>query len=156
MDTIDGLPLHPLIVHIVVVVVPMAALAAIVAALWPRARAWMGPMPAILALVGLIATPIATTAGENLEDRLGLSAPEVDDHTAAGDIVIVGTGCLFGAAAFLYLVGLPVVTQRLRLSPSVVKTVDIVARVLAVAAALAAVYLVFRAGDTGARAVWGA
>ncbi|MCF8569335.1 hypothetical protein L5G32_03515 [Gordonia sp. HY002] len=155
MDTIDGLPVHPLIVHLVVVIVPLAALAVIVAAVWPRARAWMGPMPAILALIGLIVTPIATTAGENLEHRLGLASPAVEEHTSAGDVVIVGTGCLFGAAALLYLIGLPLVTERLKLSPSVVKAVDVVARVLGVVAAIAAVYLVFRAGDTGARAVWG-
>ncbi|MCF8588886.1 DUF2231 domain-containing protein [Gordonia liuliyuniae] len=155
MDTIDGLPLHPLVVHLVVVIVPLAALAVVVAALWPRARTWMGPMPLILALVGLIATPIASTAGENLEDRLGLSSPAVDEHTSAGDVVIVGSGCLFGAAALLYLIGLPLVAGRLRLSPSAVTTVDAAARVLAVAAAIAAVYLVFRAGDTGSRAVWG-
>ncbi|MGO3324980.1 DUF2231 domain-containing protein [Gordonia sp. (in: high G+C Gram-positive bacteria)] len=156
MDTIDGLPLHPLIVHLVVVVVPLAALAVVVAALWPRARAWMGPTPTILALIGLIVTPIATTAGENFQERLGLSSPAVDEHTSAGDVVIVGAGCLFGAAALLYLIGLPLVTERLKLPQSVVAALDVVARILGILAAIAAVYLVFRAGDTGARAVWGA
>lgn len=156
MDTIDGLPAHPLIVHLVVVAIPLAALALIVAAVWPRARAWMGPMPVILALVGLIATAFAASAGETFHERLGVSSPAVEEHTEAGDVVIVGSGCLFGAAALLYLIGLPLLTDRLGLSPSVVKAVDLIARVLGVAAAVVAVYLVFQAGDTGSRAAWGA
>ncbi|GAA4681779.1 DUF2231 domain-containing protein [Gordonia humi] len=154
MNTTNGLPLHPLVVHLVVVLVPLTALAVIVAALWPRARAWMGPLPAVLALLGLIVTPIATTAGEDLEHTLG-SSPAIETHASAGDVVIIGTGCLFGAAALLYLSGASWATSRLPLSPSVLTAVDVVARVLGVAASIAAVYLVYRAGDTGAHAVWG-
>ena len=111
-------------------------------------------MPVPHTAVSLL-VPIATTAGENLEDSRGLASPVLHDHTSAGDVVIVGTGCLFGAAALLYLVGLRPVTDRLGLSPAAVRMIDAAAKVLAVVAAIAAVWLVYRAGDTGARAVWG-
>ncbi|GEE00425.1 hypothetical protein nbrc107696_08710 [Gordonia spumicola] len=154
MDTFNGLPLHPLIVHFVVVAVPVAALVGIAAALWPVARAKMGPLPSILALLALIATPIATTAGEALEEKVGHS-PALETHTQAGDVVIIGVGCLFGAALLLYLVRLRPVTDRLPLTEPVLKALDIAARVLTVVAAVASIYLVYKAGDSGARAVWG-
>lgn len=36
LDTIFGLPVHPLIVHAPVVVVPAAAIAVLLATVWPR------------------------------------------------------------------------------------------------------------------------
>ncbi|MDR2279608.1 MAG: hypothetical protein LBE07_02000 [Gordonia sp. (in: high G+C Gram-positive bacteria)] len=157
MDTFNGLPLHPLVVHFVVVAVPVAALVAIAAAVWPAARSKMGPLPSVIAFLGLIATWVAMSAGESLEEKLfpdGVSGP-VATHTEAGDVVIIGVGCLFGAALLMYLVTVPPVVERLRLSEPVLKAIDLAARVLSVVAALAALYLVYKAGDTGARAVWG-
>ena len=37
MESIFGLPLHPLVVHFVVVAVPVTAMVGIVVSLWPRA-----------------------------------------------------------------------------------------------------------------------
>ena len=45
-ETVFGLPIHPLIVHATVVVVPTAALVLVLAVLLPRFRAWAGPLPA--------------------------------------------------------------------------------------------------------------
>ena len=45
LDTIAGLPIHPLIVHATVVIVPAAALAVALAALVPRFRRWAGIVP---------------------------------------------------------------------------------------------------------------
>ena len=47
LDTIFGLPLHPLIVHATVVVVPTTAFLVALAAIYPRFRAWIGPVPAL-------------------------------------------------------------------------------------------------------------
>ena len=41
----NGLPLHPLIVHATVVIIPLAALTVILFAVWPRFRSWAGPLP---------------------------------------------------------------------------------------------------------------
>ncbi|WP_132992775.1 DUF2231 domain-containing protein [Gordonia zhaorongruii] len=149
MDTLNGLPLHPLMVHFVVVAIPVAALVAIVAALWPRARTKLGIVTPVISLIALIATPIATTAGEGLEEHLP-PTEALTTHTEAGDVVIIGIGCLFGATALLYLLGTRSVAARVPL-PAVA---DVIARVLVVAAAIASLYLVFQAGDTGSHAVW--
>ena len=66
-DTVFGLPAHPLIVHATAVLVPLAALLVILAGCWPRFRAWAGPLPMGLSLVGLVLTPLSTASGENLE-----------------------------------------------------------------------------------------
>ena len=52
--TVFGLPLHPLIVHATVVIVPTAALAVLLATFWPRFRRWAswGPLALARALRG--------------------------------------------------------------------------------------------------------
>jgi hypothetical protein len=69
-ETIRGLPLHVLVVHAVVVLVPLVAFGAILIGLWPAVRRHFG---ALLVLVGLAATvlvPVATGSGENLRNQL--------------------------------------------------------------------------------------
>ena len=68
-DNIFGLPVHPLIVHATVVVVPSAALAVALYALWPRFRAWSGWGPLALAVAAVVLTPLSTSSGESLEHR---------------------------------------------------------------------------------------
>ena len=154
MDTINGLPLHPLVVHFVVVAVPVTALVAIAVAVWPLARTKLGYLPSILALLSLIAVPIASTAGESLKEGLP-PMDAVQDHAEWGDVVIIGVGCMFGAVLLLQLLAVAAVVQKLSLSAGALKAVDLVAKILVVAAAIASLYLVFMAGDTGTRAVWG-
>ncbi len=69
--TVFGLPAHPLIVHATVVLVPAAALAVLVAALWPRFRAWAGWGPLALAVVALVLTPLSTSSGRTSRSRSG-------------------------------------------------------------------------------------
>jgi hypothetical protein len=70
LDTIFGLPAHPLIVHATEVVVPTAALVLLVAALWPRFRRWAKLLPLGLALVSLGLVPLSTESGEALAERV--------------------------------------------------------------------------------------
>ncbi|MGB3304291.1 DUF2231 domain-containing protein [Gordonia sp. (in: high G+C Gram-positive bacteria)] len=154
MDTINGLPAHPLLVHFVVVAVPVAALVAIAIAAWPRARQALGAFPSLLALVTLIAVPITTSAGESLEKTLP-ETPQLQRHAELGDELILAVGPLFGLVALLYLLQLPAVTARLPLSESALKWLDVTVRVATVAAAIAALIMVVLAGDSGAKSVWG-
>ncbi len=77
MSTINGLPLHPLLVHLVVVLVPLSALMAIAAVCWPAARARLGGiLTPLVTLVALIALPLTTSAGgESLEEQVGPQPP---------------------------------------------------------------------------------
>ena len=49
--TVFGLPLHPLIVHATVVVVPTAAIAVLLAAFWPRFSRWASWGPLAVAVL---------------------------------------------------------------------------------------------------------
>jgi hypothetical protein len=71
LDTIFGLPMHPLIVHATVVIVPSAALLVALAAVYPRFRAWIGPVPALAALLSCVLVPLSTGSGEELQHRVG-------------------------------------------------------------------------------------
>ncbi|OEI69395.1 hypothetical protein Cus16_1239 [Curtobacterium sp. ER1/6] len=65
----DGIPLHPLLVHLTTVSVPVAALSAIVVAAWPAARRWLAVGAPNIGLVALVSVPLATSSGEWLEHR---------------------------------------------------------------------------------------
>ena len=87
LDTVLGLPTHPLIVHATVVVVPTAAVAVLLAAVWPRFRAWAGWGPLALAVLAVVLTPLSTSSGESLEHRVGGSRL-IEDHSHLADLLI--------------------------------------------------------------------
>ncbi len=86
-DTIGGIPLHPLIVHAVVVLVPLASLLLLLAALSPRIRHWAGILTPITATLALVMVPLATESGEALEKRVEES-PTLEEHTELGDSLL--------------------------------------------------------------------
>ena len=59
----NGLPVHVLLVHLVVIIVPLAALCLLLSAFWPAARRRLGFVTPLVALVALIAVPFTTAAG---------------------------------------------------------------------------------------------
>ena len=87
LDTIGGIPLHPLIVHAVVVLVPLASLLLLLAALSPRIRHWAGILTPITATLALVMVPLATQSGEALEKRVDAS-PALEEHTELGDSLL--------------------------------------------------------------------
>jgi hypothetical protein len=87
LDTIFGLPMHPLIVHATVVIVPTAALLVALAATVRRFRTWIGPVPALAAIVACILVPLSTGSGEELEHRVGDSSL-VEKHADLAETLI--------------------------------------------------------------------
>ena len=87
LDTIFGLPMHPLIVHATVVIVPTAALLVALAAVYPRFRSWIGPVPALAALLSCVLVPLSTGSGEELEGRVGDSSL-VEEHAELAETLI--------------------------------------------------------------------
>lgn len=70
-ESINGLPFHPLIVHVVVVVLPLAVLGALGISLWPAMRRHLGLLVLAFGVVGLLAVPVATSSGEQFRDKIG-------------------------------------------------------------------------------------
>ena len=152
LDLIGGLPVHPLVVHAVVVLLPLAVLGTIAIAVVRRWRRPFGPLVVGVATLATVLVPVATSSGEALARRVGGPG----EHAELGEQLIWFAGPLVVLSAAL------VVLERRRGrddqdpgagSPSRVLGGGLA--VLAIVASLAAAYQVYRVGDTGARAVWG-
>jgi uncharacterized membrane protein len=165
-DTILGLPVHPLIVHATVVIVPTAALAVAVAAGWPRFRRWAGFGPLLLSLMAIVLVPITTSSGEALQEHEGHSAL-LERHTEIADGLLLPVLVLAVAAVALYWVSLKELattsTTRGRLAASADRigapgrpgpvVLGIVMIIVAVGATGTLVQ-VARIGHSGAKAAW--
>ncbi|WP_426566771.1 DUF2231 domain-containing protein [Angustibacter sp. McL0619] len=145
-DTIFGLPMHPLVVHATVVVVPTAALSIALAACWPRFRRWAGFLPLLLSVVALLLVPLSTSSGESLERHV----PETEllrQHTEMADGLLVWVIILTVAAAGLYWQD-----RTSKLPRRALVTVAI--SVLAAVGVVGTVVQVVRIGHSGAKAAW--
>ncbi len=153
--TFGGLPLHPLLVHAVVVLLPLTAVVVVLHACWPAARRRLGVLTPILAGVTLGLVPITAQAGEALRASIGES-PQVARHAAIADSVLPWTIALFAVALAEWLwfrLGKPPAagTAKSGRRELIVRGLMLAA---AVAVAAGSLVVVFRTGDSGARAVW--
>lgn len=152
---VGGLPLHPLIVHVIVVLVPLTALAIILGTLWPAARRRLGIVTPLAALVLVILVPITVAAGQSLEAAID-PGPGVLQHASLGGMLLPWVIAMFAASAAQwawYRWGVPRATAEHARRTSAI-TIGI--GVVAIVAAVGAVVMVVLIGESGARAVWGA
>jgi hypothetical protein len=101
--TINGLPLHPLLVHTVVVLLPLAAVGSIIIAVVPkwRRRYWLPVL--VLALLGIGSVPITQQAGEALYNTIKGSPPGLAHHRDLGN-ALLPYAIAFGVMLVLLLV----------------------------------------------------
>jgi len=159
---IGGLPLHPLVVHATVVLVPLAVLGSLLVVLWPAARRRYGSLVVVIAVLATVCTVVAEQTGEALEHALPHD-PAIETHAAAGDYLKFWMAPLMIALAIFVLMH----RHADRLSRREAGTTSSLAlagrqRVLAVVVAVVTAVLalgtaavVFLTGDLGARVVWG-
>lgn len=154
MDTINGLPAHPLFVHLAVIAIPLAAVLGIVISVWPAARRRLGVITAVVALVAIIITPLTTSAGEALAKTKDPN-PALTQHIHLGNQMIYWVAPLFVGIVLLWATSLAYVRQRAaRLSTRTWTVTSTALSVIVVVAAVGAIVLVLRVGDSGARSVW--
>lgn len=147
-DTILGLPVHALVVHAVVVVVPVACAGTVAIAVVPRWRERYGGLVLLAATAGLVLVPVATRSGNELRDRLdvgGVVARQVKEHADLGNRAI-------WAVLVFWLLTAALVLMSRRADRSS-RAVTVVA-VLAVLGAVVAGGVVARVGHLGSTAVW--
>ncbi len=149
INTLFGLPAHPLVVHAAVVLLPIAAIGLIVVALVPKSRRYYGPVVFGLALVATIAVGLAQQSGESLEGQVKRTE-QVEEHTEQGETVLPW------AIALTIVSGLvaaePYARDRLgKVPPKAVAAVLIGASVIT---GLGATYTVIEVGHSGATSVW--
>lgn len=146
-DTVQGLPLHILVVHAVVVLLPLSAAGVVAIALVPRWRDRFGTLVMLGVTASLVSVPVATQSGKKLEERVqasGVVARQIEDHAEIGELVIWPT-------ILMWLLGLAVVLLHRRRAG---KRVVTAAAVVSVLASLVAGGLALRAGHLGSTAVW--
>ena len=151
-DLINGIPVHPLVVHAIVVLLPLAMLGTVAIAVRPRWRVTYGPLVVGSALVATILCPVATSSGEALEERVG----EPEEHAELGEsLVWFAVALVVLSAALVYLQRRADRAAAADASAASSRsTLLTVVAVLAVVAGLATTVQVYRVGESGAKAVW--
>ena len=161
---LGNLPVHPLVVHAVVVLVPLAVLGGLIVVAWPAARRRYGWLVVAVTAVATVAIPFATSTGEGLEQRLPrTTAIEIHAHLGH-DLLVFVAGLLAALAAFIYLhhratptgrhEGPGTTTAPTRLTGATRLATTVLAALIVVLAMISAVQ-VYRIGDSGAQAAWG-
>ena len=175
IDELGGLPAHPLLVHLPVVLVPLAAIGAIAMLIRPRWLATFGPVVAGMSGLGFVAAVLAASTGEALEDDFRESGQTISDtlrdHAEMGE-----SARLFTALFFIAILAWVLVARRRSSAPDAatpavpvevdeasVATVSTVGRSRRIVAALGAVAVlaggvatvsVYLTGHSGASSVW--
>jgi uncharacterized membrane protein len=157
-DQILGLPAHPLIIHFAVVLTPLLVAVAVAYALLPRGRAYVAWAVVLLSLAAPAAVFAAKESGESLKSARfatadGALGARISAHQSFANPLLLSVAGLAVAALLLVYATRPARDSvgGDRFGRPV--TLGLSALTLVVAAV--AGYFVFRAGDSGARAVWG-
>lgn len=152
LDSVFGLPVHPLIVHATVVIVPLAALSVALASVWPWFRAWAGWLPLALSVVGVVLVPLTTGSGESLQERVPETAL-IEKHADMAEGLLPWVIVLaVGALALAY-----VRRQESRgtdTTSSLPKGLVLAAAAVALIGAVGTTVQVARIGHSGAKASW--
>lgn len=160
ISNLMGLPAHPLIVHAVVVLVPLAALGLFLSAVWPAARDKIGWITVGISAFCLVMIPFATGSGENLEERVDESEL-VEKHADLAERMLPWVIVLFAAALLLMLffhyrnkVNAKVADGTLSEAPGWMKIASPLLIAFAIIASLGNVWTTYEVGHSGAKATW--
>lgn len=148
--TVFGLPLHPLIVHATVVVVPLAAIAVLLATIWPRFSRWASWGPLAAAVLAVILVPITTSSGESLEHMLPHS-DLIERHARLADGLLPWVIVMLVGAAGMFWSQLSSSRPQLW---TLARPVVILFMVVATVGAVGCLIEVVRIGHSGAAAAW--
>jgi cytochrome b involved in lipid metabolism/uncharacterized membrane protein len=146
-DLVNGIPVHPLVVHAAVVFVPLTALGMIAMAIWPRLSARLGWLVVASAVLATVFSFAAKESGEVLEGRVGEPGY---DHAELGDVMPIFAGVLLIAVVALWLIDRSAPAD----GPAPRRGLRITVAILGVLIALGNLVWVYRVGDSGAKSVW--
>jgi hypothetical protein len=145
LDTMFGLPIHALVVHFVVVLVPLTAIGAVLMVVRPSFSRRFGVVVVVIGLLGLLGSVISRTSGETLASRIGYPDP----HTELGDVFPAILAVFTAVLVVFWLFDRGVPGNRAR--PIWLKFMA----VLLVLASAFALWWTIRVGHSGAEATWG-
>jgi hypothetical protein len=166
MLTVAGIPAHPLVVHAVVVLLPLAAVGTLLVAARPVWRRQLGVWVLLLAFAGVAAVPVATQTGQQLERAVGAN-PLIKIHEQRADTLLIPAliflvllaatvlvGRRFDAAAPVDGPGAAHAATSTTTDTATLQRVTTVVGVLAALAGLVVLGLVIWIGHAGSTAVW--
>ncbi len=144
---VDGIPMHPLVVHAAIVLIPLAASGVIVMAIWPRFSRQYGWIVAAVAVVAAASSWAARFTGEALANMVG---SPLFNHDQLGKIMP-----FFATALAIVVVALWLIDRRAPEPGSAPRGgLRTAVAVLAVIVALASLVWVIRVGHSGSKSVW--
>lgn len=160
-ESLGGLPAHPLVVHLPVVLVPLATVGAVLMAVRPAWLLRYGTVVAVLAGLGFAGSLLAAGSGEELEESFRAAGETISgtlaDHVEMGESVELLAGVFFVLllvwvlfSAWRRRVGEERAVQKVRRP----KVVGLVLAVLVVVSGVAATSSVYLTGHSGAKSVW--
>ena len=138
-DTIAGLPVHPLVVHFAVVLLPLATLGVGISVFSPKIRSRYLALSLIGVFLGTGAAFVAEQSGEALAERVGLPAR----HADLGENLVIASVVFFLLSTFWYW-------QNKKKTLATTHPIGLLVSVLG----LVVIGLSVITGHTGAEAVW--
>lgn len=154
----NGLPLHPLVIHVVVVFAPLAGIGGILYAAVPKWRWWLRWPLVGCAVISAAAGILAVQSGQALETQRHLqSLPLMATHRARGRFLrwVLLAFLVPTALAAWQLGGPSPLSSDGRSSEGRTGVSAWAIRLLLVAGAVTVLVCVFLTGDSGARTLWG-
>ncbi len=155
MIEIAGLPAHILLVHAVVVLGPLAGIAAIVYTAAPRWRRYLAWPLGVLSLLLVPVALVTAQAGEQLE-KSRPATEMIHEHAEQGDVLKVVSIIFFVIVAAMIVVSYEPIGRRFTFLGSVREN-RAVRILLLVAGAVAGAFFVYQSiitGHSGAASVW--
>nr|WP_308800114.1 DUF2231 domain-containing protein [Agromyces protaetiae] len=154
---VAGLPMHVLLVHAVIVLVPLLVLLLVVAAAWPAARRALW-LPCLLAAAALLPLTLLTVeAGKWLQQRVP-PAPLIEVHTGRGDTLVPW---VIGLLAVAMVIAAWAVVERVgrrradgRPARTAVVAMSVLLTLGAVGVGAGTTWTLVLIGESGSRAVW--
>lgn len=154
LEEFAGLPLHPLVVHVPVVLVPLLVLSSLVYALVPQLRPRVGWVAVVLAVAAPASAVLARFSGEAYRDGIYPPADALPSDAPVLAHAHEGNWVMYSALA-LGAVTLALVFLRTGGGLAAPRWVLWIITVVLVVLAAVASWYVFQAGHTGAEMTHG-
>ena len=153
-----GLPAHPLLLHIPVILTPLTVVGGVVVAFSPSWRRKIGVPLVILAVVLAVSTQLTISSGEALKEavrRTALVRKHVSQSDLIEPVVILFLLSLCGLVLFDRWQRGELIPQRLKAMPAAAtRWLLVAASAGTIVTGAWALGLVIRAGHSGAQATW--
>jgi hypothetical protein len=143
--SVAGLPLHPLVIHASIVLIPLVAIGALVMSYLPSFSRRYGKLILVIAIFAQVSLFLAKVTGEAFEEILD---KDMGNHAELGEI-----------APFVTLPMVALIYLRWRLDRSGATVGSVWVRRLTslalILASLASIAVIVLVGHSGAQSVWG-